>query len=91
MSSKGMTKSAAKLKIPCNVRCKHISKGEATVGTTYSVEQARALGRNIAMLTEDPELEGDIILTSHFSETNPHTSVLRYTKYKKGQKGTAKK
>lgn len=65
--SKGLHKSAATVRIKCNVPCEKIypKDGSATVGFHLTKAQAVALTRNILALVSDPEIKAPIIVTAH--------------------------
>lgn len=85
--SKGMTKSAATIKVDSAIRCQSVSpKSCNTVGIIASIPQARRLARNILIETESDEIQGDIVITAYVSKRR--ITVLGYKNYKRQKNRT---
>ncbi len=83
MSSKGMTKSAATIRVKSNVRVKKISPESApSVGMTLSRDSALEMARNLMILVSSVEIRGDIVITGH-----PRQGVITILGYKAYQHG----
>ena len=66
MSSKGLTKSAASIRVKSNVRVRKISPAKAkSVGILISKKEAIELARNLLVLASSDEIQGDIVVTGH--------------------------
>jgi len=66
MSSKGLTKSAASIRVKSNVRVLKISPAKAkSVGILISKKEAIELARNLLVLASSDEIQGDIVVTGH--------------------------
>ena len=66
MSSKGLTKSAASIRVKSLVRVRKISPARAkSVGILISKKEAIELARNLLVLACSDEIQGDIVVTGH--------------------------
>jgi hypothetical protein len=66
MSSKGLTKSAASIRVKSLVRVRKISPERAkSVGILISKKEAVELARNLLVLACSDEIQGDIVITGH--------------------------
>ncbi len=66
MSSKGLTKSAASIRVKSIVRVQKISPAKAkSVGILVSKKEAIELARNLLVLASSDEIQGDIVVTGH--------------------------
>src|SRR5713101_9723393 len=69
MSSKGLTKSAASIRVKSIVRVQKISPAKAkSVGILISKKEAIELARNLLVLACSDEIQGDIVITGHPSQ-----------------------
>lgn len=66
MSSKGLTKSAASIRVKSIVRVQKISPAKAkSVGILISKKEAIELARNLLVLACSDEIQGDTVITGH--------------------------
>lgn len=66
MSSKGLAKSAASIRVKSIVRVRMISPAKAkSVGILISKKEAIELARNLLVLASSDEIQGDIVITGH--------------------------
>jgi hypothetical protein len=66
MSSKGLTNSAASIRVKSLVRGQKISPASAkSVGILTSMKEAIELARNLRILACSDEIQGDIVITGH--------------------------
>lgn len=66
MSSKGLTKSAASIRVKSIVRVQKVSPEKAkSVGMLVSKKEAIELARNLLVLACADEIQGDILITGH--------------------------
>lgn len=66
MSSKGLTKSAASVRVKSIVRVRRISPSTAkSVGILISKKEAIELARNLLVLASSDEIQGDIVVTGY--------------------------
>jgi hypothetical protein len=66
MSSKGLTKSAASIRVKSIVRVRMISPAKAkSVGILISKKEAIELARNLLVLASSDDIQGDIVVTGH--------------------------
>ncbi len=79
MSSKGLTKSAASIRVKSLVRVQKISPAKAkSVGILLSKKEAIELARNLLVLASSDEIQGDIVITGH-----PGQGLMTVLGYKK--------
>ena len=82
MSSKGLTKSAASIRVKLIVRVWKISPANAkSVGVLISEKEAIELARNLLVLASSDEIQGDIVITGHPGKGL--VSVLGYKKWRR--------
>lgn len=85
MSSKGMTKLAASIRVKSTVYVQTVSPAEAkSVGILLSKKQALELARNLIVLATSGDIQGDIVVTGH-----PRKSLLTVLGYKTWRRGAA--
>jgi hypothetical protein len=78
MSSKGMTKSAASIRVKSTVSVQTVSPSDAkSVGILLSKRQALELARNLLVLASSDDIQGDIVVTGH-----PEKGLLTVLGYK---------
>jgi hypothetical protein len=66
MSSKGLTKSDASIRVKSIVRVRKISPATAkSVGILISKKEAIELARNLLVLASSDDIQGDIVVTGH--------------------------
>jgi hypothetical protein len=66
MSSKGLTKSAASIRVKSIVRVQKVSPENArSVGVLVSKKEAIELARKLLVLACSDEIQGDIVITGH--------------------------
>jgi hypothetical protein len=79
MSSNGMTKSAATIRVKSTVSVQMVSPATAkTVGILVSKKEALTLARNLLVLAASDDIQGDIVITGH-----PDQGLLTVLGYKK--------
>jgi hypothetical protein len=82
MSSKGLSKSAASVRVKSLVRVQKISPAKAkSVGILISKKEAIELARNLLVLACSDEIQGDIVITGHPSQRL--VTVLGYKKWRR--------
>jgi hypothetical protein len=87
MSSKGMTKSAASIRVKSTVSVQMVSPADAkSVGILLSKKQALELARNLLVLGASDDIQGDIVVTGH-----PSQGLLTVLGYKSWRRGAAKR
>ena len=72
MTSKGLEKSAAKVKVKSSVRARKLYPLEGdttTIGIQLSKSAAAELATKLLMLSQDDEVEGYITITGHKSDS----------------------
>jgi hypothetical protein len=85
MSSKGMTKSAASIRVKSTVRVQKVSPAKAkTVGILLSKKEALELARNLLVLGCSDAIQGDIVITGH-----PEQGLLTVLGYKTWRRDAA--
>src|SRR4051794_28907455 len=83
MSSKGLTKSAASVRVKSIVRVRKISPEKAkSVGILISKKEAIELARNLLVLACSDDIQGDIVVTGH-----PGKGLLTVLGYKNWRRG----
>ena len=87
MSSKGMTKSAASIRVKSTVAVQMVSPAEAkSVGILLSKKQALELARNLLVLASSDDIQGDIVVTGH-----PRKGLLTVLGYKSWRRGATRR
>jgi hypothetical protein len=83
MSSKGLTKSAASIRVKSIVRVRKISPATAkSVGILISKKEAIELARNLLVLASSDEIQGDVVVTGH-----PGKGLVTILGYKNWRRG----
>jgi hypothetical protein len=85
MSSKGLTKSAASIRVKSIIRVQMISPETAkSVGILISKKEAIELARNLLVLACSDDIQGDIVVTGHPGKGL--VTVLGYKKWRRAAK-----
>lgn len=83
MSSKGLTKSAASIRVKSIVRVQKVSPEKAkSVGVLVSKKEAIELARNLLVLACSDDIQGDIVITGHPGQGL--VTVLGYKNWRRG-------
>jgi hypothetical protein len=82
MSSKGLTKSAASIRVKSLVRVQKISPAKGkSVGIHISKKEAIELARNLLVLACSDEIQGDVVITGYQSQGL--VTLLGYKKWRR--------